>query len=41
MNFRGSTNIYNFATCSTAASTANKIVSINNFTPNYGAQIRV
>lgn len=41
MNFRGSTNIYNFAVCSTAASTANKIVSINNFTPNYGAQIRV
>lgn len=41
MNFRGSTNIRNFATCSTDASTANKIVSINNFTPNYGAQIRV
>lgn len=41
MNFRGSTNIRNFATCSTDASIANKIVSINNFTPNYGAQIRV
>lgn len=41
MNFSGSVNIHNFATCSTAASTADKLVYINNFTPNYGAQIRV